>query len=128
MPPPKPRREPIRPAINETKKTSIDKGEFIKKYFTIIREVRHMLKDFLMIIWTIFLLEFADKTQIAAISFATRQKPIFVYFAVIIGLSLATVISVAIGRTLAIAITAKYIKILAGILFIGVGIWTILGK
>ena len=87
-----------------------------------------MLKDFLTIICTIFLLEFADKTQIAAISFATRQKPILVYFGVIIGLSIATVISVAIGRTLALYVPAKYLKIFAGALFIGVGIWTILGR
>jgi putative Ca2+/H+ antiporter (TMEM165/GDT1 family) len=87
-----------------------------------------MLKDLLTIICTIFLLEFADKTQIAAISFATRQNTIVVYLGVILGLSLATVISVAIGRTLALTVPSKYIKIVAGALFIVVGIWTIFGK
>jgi len=87
-----------------------------------------MLKDLSMIIWTIFLLECADKTQIAAISFAARHKPILVYLGVIIGMSIATVISVAIGRTLALSIPTKYLKIIAGALFIGVGIWTIFGK
>jgi len=87
-----------------------------------------MLKDLLTIICTIFLLEFADKTQIAAISFATRHKPILVYLGVIIGMSITTVISVAIGRALALTVPSKYIKIVAGALFIVVGIWTIFGK
>jgi putative Ca2+/H+ antiporter (TMEM165/GDT1 family) len=35
---------------------------------------------------------------------------------------------VAIGRALALTVPSKYIKIVAGALFIVVGIWTIFGK
>ncbi|MGB9607304.1 MAG: TMEM165/GDT1 family protein [bacterium] len=87
-----------------------------------------MVKDLLAIIWTIFLLEFADKTQVAAMCFATKHKPLLVYVGVILGLSLATVISVAIGRCLAVSLPTKYIKIVAGSLFISLGIWVLLGK
>lgn len=87
-----------------------------------------MLKDFLLIVWTIFLLEFADKTQLAAISFATRMNPVVVYLGVILGLSIATVVSVAIGKAIGMALPARFIKLVAGILFIIVGIWTIFGK
>lgn len=87
-----------------------------------------MIKDFLIIIWTVFLLEFADKTQLAAISFATRQNPLVVYIGVVLGLSIATVISVALGKTIGFLLPAKYIKLVAGILFIIVGLWTIFGK
>lgn len=86
------------------------------------------MKEFFTIMCMIFLLEFADKTQLAAISFATRQNPIMVYLAVVLGLSLATIISVAIGKVIGMALPTKYIKIVAGILFIVVGIWTIISK
>lgn len=87
-----------------------------------------MLKDFLLIVWTIFLLEFADKTQLATISFATRQNPLLVYVGVVLGLSIATIISVAVGKAIGLALPAKFTKLVAGILFIIVGIWTIFGK
>lgn len=87
-----------------------------------------MIKDFLIIVWTVFLLEFADKTQLAAISFATRQNPLVVYIGVVIGLSIATVISVAVGKTIGVLLPTRYIKLVAGVLFILIGLWTIFGK
>ncbi len=87
-----------------------------------------MIKNFLLIVWTIFLLEFADKTQIAAVSFASRQNPFLVYTGAVLGISIATIISVAIGGLIGYALPTKYVKLVAGALFIIVGIWTMFSK
>ena len=87
-----------------------------------------MYKSFFLIVGTIFLMELGDKTQLAAISFASKYRPMLVYLAVVLGMALCTVVSVAIGKTAATFIPVKYIKIFVGLLFVAVGIWTLLSK
>jgi len=87
-----------------------------------------MFRSFFLIVGTIFLMELGDKTQIAAIGFASKYRPMFVYLAVVLGMALCTVLSVVIGKTAATFIPLKYLKIFVGILFIAVGIWTLLSK
>ncbi|MEN3045126.1 MAG: TMEM165/GDT1 family protein [Candidatus Hydrothermales bacterium] len=87
-----------------------------------------ILKELFLIVGTIFLMEFADKTQLAAMCFATKYNPVTVYIGVISGLALATLISVALGKILCFVFPYRYLKIFVGIVFIGIGIWSIFGK
>ncbi len=71
--------------------------------------------------------EMGDKTQLVALSFATKYKP----WKVITGVFLATLVvhllSVAIGRETSALIPMRYIKILVGLSFIAFGLWTLRG-
>jgi Ca2+/H+ antiporter, TMEM165/GDT1 family len=75
----------------------------------------------------IFAAEMGDKTQLVALSFATRFKP----WKVITGVFLATLVihllSVFIGRETSSFIPLYYVKILVGLSFIGFGVWTLRG-
>lgn len=86
-----------------------------------------MLKEFLFIAMTVFLMEIADKTQIATIGFAARHNPVMVYAASVLGLAACTVLSVLFGGVLAEVVPEKYLKLLVGVLLIAAGIWSILG-
>jgi Ca2+/H+ antiporter, TMEM165/GDT1 family len=73
------------------------------------------------------LLEIGDKTQLITISLATRHPWMKVLPGAAVGLTAATAIGAAIGGILAAALTAwlVYIRIAGGLLFIVLGIWTV---
>jgi Ca2+/H+ antiporter, TMEM165/GDT1 family len=75
----------------------------------------------------IALLEIGDKTQLITISLATRYPWAKVLAGAAIGLTAATAIGAAIGGVLAAALSSwlMFIKIGGGILFVGLGVWTI---
>ena len=75
----------------------------------------------------IALLELGDKTQLVTISLATRHPWKDVLAGAVLGLVAATAIGAAVGGVLAAALGAwlTYIKIAGGILFIGIGVWTV---
>ncbi len=86
-------------------------------------------KTIILVFWTIFLAELGDKTQLATLLYASdKEKKLLDIF---IGASLALVLTSAIGvfagSIISQYINEKYLKIIAGIAFIVVGIWTILG-
>jgi len=85
-------------------------------------------KVFWLITGTIFLMELGDKTQLAAIGFASKYHPLWVYLGVIFGMALCTIISVAVGKLISTLVPLRYLKLVVGILFVGVGIWTLLSK
>ena len=85
-----------------------------------------MLKEFLSIVLMIFLMEIADKTQIATIGFAARYNPVMVYFASLVGLAFCTIISVFFGNVIAEFIPRKYLKYIVGLVFVVAGLWSIL--
>lgn len=87
-----------------------------------------MIREFLLILVTIFLMEIADKTQLSAIAFATKYHPILVYFATLFGLALATLLSVILGKLLATILPQQYLKIAVGLIFIIIGLLTIFKK
>jgi putative Ca2+/H+ antiporter (TMEM165/GDT1 family) len=76
----------------------------------------------------IALLEIGDKTQLVTISLATRHPWPPVLLGAAIGLTTATAIGAAIGGILASVLSAwvLFIKVGGGILFIGLGIWTLI--
>ncbi len=75
----------------------------------------------------IALLELGDKTQLVTISLATRHPWREVLMGAVLGLVGATAIGATIGGILATTLGAwlTYLKIGGGILFVAIGVWTI---
>ncbi len=73
-------------------------------------------------------LEVGDKTQLITISLATRYPWVKVLPGAAVGLTTATAIGAAIGGVLAATLTQwlVYIRIGGGLLFIALGVWTVL--
>jgi len=75
---------------------------------------------------TVFLAELGDKTQLAAMTATARSGAIFTVFcAASAALVCATAVGVMVGGALFKLVPEYVIKYLAGIVFIGVGIWVI---
>ncbi|HEY8533741.1 MAG TPA: TMEM165/GDT1 family protein [Micromonospora sp.] len=78
--------------------------------------------------WVIFVAELGDRSQLMALTFATRFKP----WPVLIGITLATsvvhLISVAIGYGLGAALPTGWISLAAGVAFLGFAVWTLRGE
>ncbi len=75
----------------------------------------------------IALLELGDKTQLVTISLATRHPWRDVLAGAVLGLMAATAVGAAVGGVLATTLGAwlTYIKVGGGVLFILIGVWTI---
>ena len=88
------------------------------------------LQAFFTIFVTVFLAEIGDKTQLATMLFASDSKVNnwVVFFGSSAALVLAAGIGVLVGSQLENFVSAKTIKIVAGIGFIAVGVWTIFQK
>lgn len=71
--------------------------------------------------------EMGDKTQLVALSFATKYKPWKVITGVFIATLVVHLLSVAIGRETSTLLPIYYIKMLVGASFIGFGLWTLKG-
>jgi putative Ca2+/H+ antiporter (TMEM165/GDT1 family) len=86
------------------------------------------IKVMLITFGTIFLAELGDKTQLATLSFAAENKSrISVFLGSAGALILTSFLAVAFGTGLSQLIPTAYIKNGAGILFIVIGLWMILG-
>jgi len=87
--------------------------------------------DFMTAFWIalIFVLvaEMGDKTQLVALAFATRFKAWIVLAGVFIATLVVHLLSVAIGEVAGFALPVFWIQLLAGLAFIGFGIWTLRG-
>jgi len=85
---------------------------------------------FLSVFVTIFLAEIGDKTQLATILFSSDANASrwLVFFAASAALVLAAAIGVLVGAQLERFISPKTLKLVAGLGFIGVGLWTLLSK
>jgi Ca2+/H+ antiporter, TMEM165/GDT1 family len=75
----------------------------------------------------IFVAELGDKSQLMALTFATRFKP----WPVLIGITAATALvhlaSVGIGYGLGVALPTAWISLVAGVAFLVFGAWTLRG-
>lgn len=85
------------------------------------------LKLFLTVFVTVFFAELGDKTQLATVLFAGREPgSLWIIFAAASGaLVVSTAIGVAAGVAVAQVLSPKSLSYLAGVGFIGVGIWTL---
>ena len=75
----------------------------------------------------IFVAELGDKSQLMALTFATRFKP----WPVLIGITIATavvhLVSVGVGYGLGAALPTGWISLVAGLAFLAFGAWTLRG-
>jgi putative Ca2+/H+ antiporter (TMEM165/GDT1 family)/protein-S-isoprenylcysteine O-methyltransferase Ste14 len=75
----------------------------------------------------VFVAELGDKSQLMALAFSTRYRPL----PVLVGITLATtavhLISVAVGHGLGAALPTGWIALTAAVAFVGFGAWTLRG-
>lgn len=72
--------------------------------------------------------EFGDKTQLAAITLSTRYKPAYVFLSALLAVYLVDGVSILIGTALATFIPISLVSLGSGIVFIILGIFTLLSK
>lgn len=86
------------------------------------------MKIFITAFVTVFLAELGDKTQIATLLFAADKEhsKLVIFFAAASALVLTSAIGVLFGGMLSNYLDEKTLRIIGGIGFLGVGIWTLL--
>jgi Ca2+/H+ antiporter, TMEM165/GDT1 family len=67
--------------------------------------------------------EMGDKTQLSAALFATRFNPFFVLLGTITAMTLLSILALYLGKFIMTKVPKKTITLIAGILFIIIGIW-----
>lgn len=75
----------------------------------------------------IFVAELGDKSQLMAMTFATRYKPWLVLVAITVATAVVHLASVAIGAAAGAALPTQWISLFAGLAFIAFGLWTLRG-
>ena len=85
------------------------------------------MRELLTIFATVFLAELGDKTQLATLFFASDSKasPWGIFAAAAGALVLSTAIAVLLGTAAERTLTALPLKLIAGIGFVAIGLWTI---
>lgn len=75
---------------------------------------------------TLFIAEMGDKTQLAVFTLVTESKaPLAVFVGASLALALVTLIGVLFGGLVTKLVPAQYLKIGAGLLFVGIGLYTL---
>jgi Ca2+/H+ antiporter, TMEM165/GDT1 family len=75
----------------------------------------------------IFVAELGDKSQLMALTFATRFKPLPVLVGITVATALVHLVSVGIGYGLGATLPTGWISLIAGIAFLVFGAWTLRG-
>lgn len=75
----------------------------------------------------IFVAELGDKSQLMALAFATRFRPVPVLIGITVATAIVHLASVAIGYGLHAALPTGWISLIAGLAFLGFGAWTLRG-
>ena len=88
------------------------------------------MKTLLVIFGSVLIAELGDKTQLATMLYATDKsvRPISVFIAASSALVVSTLLAVVFGSTITRFLPETTLKLIAGIAFIAVGIWTILSR
>ncbi len=75
----------------------------------------------------IFLAELGDKTQISTFAFATESKsPLSVFIGAALALVCTSFLGVVLGGILGKFVPERVMKILAALVFLGFGVWTLI--
>ena len=86
-----------------------------------------MLGAVLLSFGVIFVAELGDKSQLMALSFATRYRAVPVLIGITIATALVHLISVLIGAGLGATLPTTWITLAAGLAFLGFAAWTLRG-
>jgi len=88
-----------------------------------------MLKTFGTIFLTVFVAEMGDKTQLATVLFAAEgRRKLLVFAAAGLALLLAAGIGVLVGGQIERLVSPRTLKVIAGIGFLAIGVWTLLAR
>jgi len=82
---------------------------------------------FFLSLAVIFVAELGDKSQLMALAFATRYRPLPVLVGITIATALVHLVSVLVGAVLGAALPTHAINIVAAVSFVGFGLWTLRG-
>jgi putative Ca2+/H+ antiporter (TMEM165/GDT1 family) len=85
------------------------------------------LTAFLLSTGVIFLAELGDKSQLMAMTFATRFRARTVLLAITLATALVHLVSVVLGAVIGSAIPTDAISVVAGLAFLGFAAWTLHG-
>ncbi len=87
------------------------------------------MKELITTFLTILVAEMGDKTQLAVIGFAAKSlRPINIWLGATLAFLVTNLISIILGVNIAKIFPHEYIKYISGLLFIAIGILTILSK
>src|SRR6476620_11820502 len=75
----------------------------------------------------IFVAELGDKSQLMALTFATRYKAVPILIGITIATATVHAVSVFVGGVLSVALPTQLINLLAGLAFLGFAAWTLRG-
>jgi len=75
----------------------------------------------------IFVAELGDKSQLMALAFAARYRPLPVLVGITIATAVVHAVSVAAGALLGVALPTRAITIVAGVAFLAFAAWTVRG-
>ena len=75
----------------------------------------------------IFVAELGDKSQLMAMTFATRFKPVPVLIGITIATAVVHAVSVGVGYGLGATLPTDWISLISGLAFLGFGAWTLRG-
>ena len=85
------------------------------------------MEAFLISFAVIFVAELGDKSQLMAMAFATRYRPVPILIGITIATALVHLVSVVVGALLGDSFPTSTINILAGVAFLGFAAWTFRG-
>ncbi len=85
------------------------------------------MEAFLLSLGLIFVAEMGDKTQLVALTLATRFRPGVVLLGVFVATLLVHLFSVALGGLTSRFLSTGWVELLSGLAFVGFGLWTIRG-
>ncbi len=82
---------------------------------------------FLVSFAVIFVAELGDKSQLMALAFATRYRPLPILVGITVATALVHAVSVLVGGLLGASLPTHTINIVAGVAFFGFAAWTLRG-
>ena len=85
------------------------------------------MSAFLLAFGVVFVAELGDKSQLMAMTFATRYRPTTVLAAISAGAAVIHLLSVAVGSALGAALPRDAIAVAGGLAFLGFAVWTLRG-
>jgi putative Ca2+/H+ antiporter (TMEM165/GDT1 family) len=88
------------------------------------------VKPYLVIFISVLLAEMGDKTQLATLLFATNPSvsKVGIFAAAALALVLSSLLTVVVGGYVGVWVPAERLRVLAGIGFIGIGLWMLLTR
>ncbi len=86
-----------------------------------------MLQAFLLSFAVIFVAELGDKSQLMAMAFAARYRPIPILIGITIATAIVHAFSVFVGAVIGARLPTTAITLIAGVAFLGFAVWTLRG-